>query len=178
MDIFNAIGKNLESFAEQAKDLTKRVNIGAKEASKVTKIKFQLKEQEGQLNILYRDLGEAYYMEMRNQGHRTDKSSSELLMQLDEVITDIERLENLIKYGELNEGSVKYCLQCHAELSEGDKFCRRCGTPVPQEIIEDEDIIEVMDPNECPYCHHELSEDASYCPGCGHEVDWRDISHL
>lgn len=169
MDIFDTIGKNLESFAEQAKDLTKRVNIGAKEASKVTKIKFQLKEQEGQLNLLYRDLGETYYMEMRNQAHRAEKSSSELLMQIDEVILDIERLENLIKYGELNEGDKRYCIQCNAELGEGDKFCRRCGMPV--DMADDAEIIEISNPKVCPHCQHEISEDAIYCPGCGQPIE-------
>lgn len=168
MDIFNSIGRNLESLADQAKDLTQRVNIGAKEASKVTKLKFQLKEQEGKLNLLYRDLGEVYYMEMRNQKHRADKASSEVIMQIDEVISDIERLENLIKYGELNEGTQKYCIQCHAELNEGDKFCSRCGTPV--EIMEESEVIEAVDPGTCPHCGHEITEDALYCPACGNEI--------
>ena len=50
------------------------------------------------------------------------------------------------------------CNNCGHQLIEGDKFCPRCGTPIPQE-------------KRCPQCQMILAEDDLFCRQCGTRYD-------
>ncbi len=52
---------------------------------------------------------------------------------------------------------VKTCKKCGAELSEGQGFCPKCGTPV------------VTKPT-CGKCGAELADGQEFCPKCGQKV--------
>ncbi|MCD1146761.1 zinc ribbon domain-containing protein [Peptoniphilus sp. KCTC 25270] len=171
MDLFTNIGKGIEELTKQAKDVGKRVNHGAKEASKQTKIKLQIKELEMELAQRYTELGKAYYLEMRSQSHKTETSSAEILLQLDQLHSDYEALENLLRFRELEAGDMgeKRCKNCHQLLSEEAKFCSACGTPVDEE--EEMTIIEMEETKiPCPHCGFLLPSDASYCTCCGSKI--------
>lgn len=168
MDLFSGIGRGLEDLGKKAKDVGQKVNLGAKEASKNTKIKLQLKELETRIQTSFQDLGRTYYMEMRSQSHKTELSSAELLVQLDELHREREALENLLKYREINgmEGDdEKRCTNCHELLSEGDKYCSYCG----QEVLSEREIIEANTTNkiECPNCHFKAKSGSDFCSRCG-----------
>lgn len=169
MDLFGGIGKSLENFADQAKDMTQKVNIGAKNASKNTKIKFQIKEEEAQLEEYYKELGEIYYMEMREQGHRTEKTSGEMLLLIDGAIEEIERLGNLLMYREIDyDDDLLRCSKCGQVVNEEDKFCSQCGAPIEIDdkvvVYEDKKFIE------CKHCQKRMEVGTSYCPRCGTKV--------
>ena len=51
-----------------------------------------------------------------------------------------------------------YCESCGAEVSENDRFCYKCGYPLPKLAF---------DTKACPVCNRTVRGDASYCPGCG-----------
>ena len=53
------------------------------------------------------------------------------------------------------------CLNCHATLAEGAKFCSECGTPLSLA---------------CPACGHVFGAPAKFCPECGTRVTPRDAS--
>lgn len=172
MDLFSGIGKSLEGLAKQAKDVGKKVNIGAKEASKNTRLKLKIKEMEVKIQEAYGQLGQTYYMEMRSQSHRTEMTSAELLCHLDDLQMEKDALNNLIKYRELEETDQVEgltCVNCHQELSPGDRFCSYCGHEVlekEKEIIEAKQVREV----ECPNCYFMVEEGTSFCSRCGSKI--------
>ena len=51
------------------------------------------------------------------------------------------------------------CLNCHATLAEGAKFCSECGTPLSLA---------------CPACGHICGAPANFCPECGTRVGSRE----
>lgn len=171
MDLFSGIGRGLEDLAKQAKDVGKKVNIGAKEASKNTRIKIQLKEMEMKIQEAYERLGKTYYMEMRSQSHKTESSSAETLYQLDDLHVEKEALENLLKYKEINgenkDGPLR-CFNCQEEIGEGAKFCSNCGEAVKTEVeIIEADLVEEV---ECPNCYYMAKKGSSFCPRCGSRI--------
>ena len=83
MDIFNSIGKGFEDLSNQVKDLGLKGFYNAKEASNVAKLRMQIRELEIKILDEYAHLGEVYYMEMREQSHMADTTSSELLFAID-----------------------------------------------------------------------------------------------
>src|SRR6476660_3804132 len=52
------------------------------------------------------------------------------------------------------------CLNCHATLAEGAKFCSECGTPLSLA---------------CPACGHICDAPANFCPECGTRVASREV---
>lgn len=51
-----------------------------------------------------------------------------------------------------NNGAARFCSECGAAITDGDKFCKNCGKPLS---------------NSCPNCHETVALDARFCPKCG-----------
>ena len=49
------------------------------------------------------------------------------------------------------------CAKCGAELTDGAKFCGKCGTAVPQTLT-------------CPACGKEVAIGSEFCPHCGQNL--------
>ena len=164
MDIFSGIGKSFEDLSQQVKDLGKRSIYEAKEASKATKLRIRIRELENMIAEQYRHLGEVYYMEMREQSHLTDSSSSELLLAIDELQKERAALQNQIDSKALDvEDLPMQCLRCGQGLTEGTNFCPNCGTKV-ESIPHTKEVPDFI---ECKNCHYETERGATYCPRCG-----------
>jgi membrane protease subunit (stomatin/prohibitin family) len=56
-----------------------------------------------------------------------------------------------------SEQTNSYCTACGTGLSEGARFCHKCGTAVAQAA--------------CPECGGDLPDGAAFCPGCGRQLD-------
>ena len=54
--------------------------------------------------------------------------------------------------------AVTICHSCNHEVSEGFKFCGKCGTPV------------VKENPKCNQCQKEFSSDMKFCPECGNKL--------
>lgn len=68
---------------------------------------------------------------------------------------------------ERNGGEFMLCQHCGSELSEGAKFCRRCGTK-QVEIKKEQQIREKTESFRfCRECGSELSKEAKFCRKCG-----------
>lgn len=168
MDIFNTIGRSFEDLSNQVRDLGKRSIHEAKEASRTTKVKLQIHELELKIQSEFTHLGEVYYMEMREQSHLTDTTSSELLLAIDELQKEKHALENsVITKGIDGEGFVFTCPDCDTEIAEGTNFCPHCGRKIEtvSYIHDDPDFIE------CNNCHFQADRGSTYCPRCGSPLE-------
>jgi predicted RNA-binding Zn-ribbon protein involved in translation (DUF1610 family) len=58
-----------------------------------------------------------------------------------------------------------YCTNpnCEQELSDGEQFCSRCGTPRVRPLAETQYLV-------CGSCERELEPATQFCPGCGTQV--------
>jgi hypothetical protein len=62
---------------------------------------------------------------------------------------------------------VAACSGCDAPLSEGQRFCRRCGTPVAAAAAPTPAPPRPASSTGCPTCGHALVPNARFCRGCG-----------
>lgn len=164
MDIFNSIGKGFEDLSNQVKDLSIKGLYSAKEASNVAKLRMQIRELEAKILEEYTHLGEVYYMEMREQSHLADTTSSELLFAIDELQKEKASLENRMASKELDGEVFRYeCPDCHTEINKDTNFCPHCGRKIEtiELIADDPDFVE------CKNCHFQAEAGATYCPRCG-----------
>lgn len=107
-------------------------------------------------------------MEMREQSHLTDTTSSELLLAIDELQKEKHALENsVITKGIDGEGFVFTCPDCDTEIAEGTNFCPHCGRKIEtvSYIHDDPDFIE------CNNCHFQADRGSTYCPRCGSPLE-------
>src|SRR5438067_2067969 len=76
-----------------------------------------------------------------------------------ERTSDGTRLESaispVIRWSSLKFRSGMECLNCKADIPDGNQFCEECGTPVP--IL-------------CSYCSAPVRSGAKFCGKCGNKV--------
>jgi len=62
----------------------------------------------------------------------------------------------------------RVCQQCGADLTAGQQFCSRCGTPVSLDTAEEvPEPIRVAHPQVCQQCGAEVTAEQRYCGQCG-----------
>ena len=88
------------------------------------KVRIRIVELEAEVNTKLRDLGKLLYATHTG----TPTESEELLAKLQEIDRLNEELE-VLKGGIAKEvpAPAPTCPTCHAEVREGDEFCRECG---------------------------------------------------
>lgn len=111
---FSAAGKEGLSKAREVKD-----------AAKYT---VSIKEREGTILKLYRELGKAYY-----QIHKNDPEP-----EFDEILAIKAAFEEI---GELKSNmdelrGIKRCPNCGSPISPNAKFCQHCGGKCEEEVVE------------------------------------------
>ncbi len=57
---------------------------------------------------------------------------------------------------------MKHCIECGSILKEEYKYCRDCGSRIPNEIPEKI--------NHCPDCGNKIQEDHRFCENCGFKI--------
>ena len=64
------------------------------------------------------------------------------------------------------------CNNCGAIISKEDKFCKKCGSPVQvQKIEEEEQLEEKAEINSCPTCGSPIEKDHLFCRECGTKLE-------
>ena len=62
-----------------------------------------------------------------------------------------------------------FCTNCGAEITEGDKFCMKCGTANNRMGNERKSVYD-GEIHKCPNCGETLTAFAPVCPACGYEI--------
>lgn len=111
----------------------------------------ELDEQLGEITRSdYLNLTERYKMQAVGILKRIDADQRDALLALDEEV------EEAIALARRTPRAPKQiqCVSCSAKMSDDDRFCRKCGTPVQVE-------------HACRVCATPLSVDDRFCPKCG-----------
>lgn len=109
----------------------------AKEIKDTAKLTLDIKEREGAIQRMYRELGKAYY-----QNHKEDPTP-----EYDQIFAIKAAFEEI---GELKANideirGIKRCVSCGAVVTQDAKFCASCGAKVEEEIVECEVVDDVAD---------------------------------
>lgn len=109
-------------------------------------------------------LGESVYLKMR-KGEIQDEALSSLVSDIAEY--DIKMFQAQVAVEQLSEQpSAGYaCPSCNGLISEHDKFCGSCGTPVEKVTVKAE-----VEKTPCPTCEVEIPVTANFCNCCGTKV--------
>lgn len=131
MALFNKISNTISAAGKDG--LNK-----AKEFKDTAKITVDIKEREGAIQRMYRELGKAYYHD-----HKDDKAPA-----YDQVFAIKAAFEEI---GELKANKdeirgIKRCSCCGNIVSQEAKFCANCGAKCEEEVVEcevvDDDVEE------------------------------------
>lgn len=106
-DAFVMAGKELES---TAKDITAKA-----------KLKYEIKQCEGYLDELYKEIGKEYYH--KNKDEQTDNESFNEITKLTKEISELKTQYMKIK-GESE------CPHCGAHIAKDSSYCNNCGKPL------------------------------------------------
>ncbi|MCD8230484.1 MAG: zinc ribbon domain-containing protein [Clostridiales bacterium] len=133
MDFFNRIGNTISAAGKDG--------IGkAKEWRDTAKITVDIKEREGAIQKMYRELGKAYYHDHKND---SDSEYSDRLVAIKAAFEEIGEL----KASKDDIRGIKRCPNCGQPVDPNAKFCGNCGTNCEEEtvdcdVVEDEDVVE------------------------------------
>ena len=97
----------------------------AKELKDTAKISMDIKEREGAIQRIYRELGKAYY-----QDHKDDENPA--YDQIHAITAAFQEIEELKANKDAIRG-VKRCEACGSIVSQEAKFCANCGAKCEEE---------------------------------------------
>ena len=114
-------------FLEKVKNTV--VSVSKKAADKstdlveITKIKFALSEKEGEVDKLYKEIGEAIYNAFKNEAE-----PDEIISKNCEAITE-KKNEIMMLRDQLRERkNIRVCASCGCEVPNDSAYCNKCGT--------------------------------------------------
>lgn len=132
-------GSLTDTFAKAAKDLTGR----AETIYETQKLKNKISGEERQIEKAMADLGRIVYRRYQ-EGIPVEEAEDAICVQIDERYQQIERLKKEAE--DLKEQ--RTCPNCGNIVGKNDAFCSKCGAscPVPEE--EDDNIVDMEEPEE------------------------------
>lgn len=111
----------------------------------------ELDEQLGEITRAdYLNLTDRYKKEAVGILKRIDADQRDALLELDQEIEDAIAVARKTP----KAPTQVFCASCSTRMSEDDRFCRKCGTPVQTERA-------------CRVCATQLAAGDQFCPRCG-----------
>lgn len=127
-----------EFFDKASEKVTKAANYVAQKTKKLasdTKLSFDIKKEEADLDYCFERLGRAFYAQAKN-GVSRDEKIAKLMAEADERS---ERIKNL-KAELAKSKNKKICSHCSSVISGSAPYCSNCGSKiVADEKCEKED---------------------------------------
>lgn len=141
----------------------KQVSDNAKSLADKNRIRKDIAAIENELRNRYRDIGEKFFSENR-------ENPSADYAEMFAAITDLQaNLASKQHEIEMLEGSV-ICTECGGTIVLGSRFCPHCGAaapaPAPAAAPADSTSVQPV----CPFCGEALAADAMFCAACGNKL--------
>lgn len=138
----------------------KQVSDNAKTLADKNRIRKDIAAMENELRNRYRDIGEKFYQENREN---PDPEYVDMFVAISELQASLAAKQHEI---EKLEGAI-ICPQCGGSIIIGSRFCPTCGAmaPTPAPAAQPAPVQSV-----CPFCGETLSPDAVFCAGCGNKL--------
>ncbi len=131
MDFFSKLGNTISAAGKDG--------LGkAKELKDTAKISVDIKEREGAIQKMYRELGKAYYHEHKNDTECEYADRLEAIKATFEEIGELKAMKDEIR-------GIKRCPSCGQPVAAKAKFCENCGAKCEEEAVE----CEVVEDEEC-----------------------------
>lgn len=115
MDFFQKLKKTVVSVTKKAADKST-------DLVEVTKIKFALSEKEGEVENIYKEMGEAVYKSY-NTGENPEEEISTGCQRISEIKEEISELRDRLR----EYKNIKLCKSCGKEIPGDSDFCNKCG---------------------------------------------------
>lgn len=156
MDFLNKIGGSISNVS---KEVTKKT----KDLGGVVSLTSQIKDNQNNIDKLYKELGEKYYKEYNEEAAQRFAEEVKQVVVLQEKMEEDRRQLRALK-------GLKLCKSCGAEVENAALHCPMCGAelevPVTKTVEET--------PSEqkfCVSCGEPLGTDAKFCGKCGAKTD-------
>lgn len=142
MSLFDDLSKKI---SHTGQSLVNKAN----EIADVTKLNYQIGEEEKSLAALYQQLGQAYY-------GQAEKAQLESCCQaIKEKLAYIASL----RAQEATARNLRLCPNCSAVCELSQPYCGVCGTALPR--------VAAPGTKFCPGCGQQIAADCIFCPSCG-----------
>lgn len=151
-------------FLDNVKSMAQNTMEKGKEMAEITKWNVAITNFEDEIKKSKWKIGDIIY-EKGQPLEDLDIEIQELIIRIDKCRESIE--ETREKINRLKNLSI--CAECGAEVKRGEKFCGKCGKPMPK--LEDLVSAVQMEMRKCPSCGMELTENVSFCTNCGNMAD-------
>ena len=132
---------------------------GAKDIAGSARLNSQIADEQKQIAILYKEIGEQYYQEFGEAADSPFKEHCEKIAAAFERIASLQQEIQQIK-------GVKSCAKCSTENPITAAFCVSCGS-----ALEDATQGSAETGKSCANCGEELEAGVAFCPGCGQKVE-------
>ena len=151
-----------DQFTASVSKTAKQVSGSAKVLADKNRIRRDLAAMENELRNRFRDIGEKFYQETREN---PDPAYQELFDAISELQNNL-----VMKQHELEslDGMVT-CTECGRAMAKDAKFCPNCGATAPvyePPVMHPENAASV-----CPVCGASLAPDAMFCASCGNKIE-------
>ena len=147
-------------FLNNVKSMTQNTMEKGKAMAEITKFNVAITNFEDEIKKSKQKIGDIIY-EKGQASTEPDSEIQELIIKIGKCRESIEEIKEKINQVK----NISICVEWGAEVKRGEKFCGKCGNPMPKlEDILASDQVEIR---QCSDCGLELAENASFCTGCG-----------
>ncbi len=121
-DFVENLKKTAEKAIDSAESATKKAIKKTTESVNVVKLKISIKDIEGNIENIYKELGKMLYNEYK-EGAEFDGEYREMCQRIEEHLEEVAILKT--KIAEINNKQV--CPKCGNYTAEDAKYCSTCG---------------------------------------------------
>ena len=154
MDFLDRISASVSKAAKQVSDTTRA-------AADKNRIRKELAAMENELRNRFRDIGEKYFNDTRDNPAPEYRELFDELMRLQANLAakqhELEAIEGMVT-----------CPECGRSIARESRFCPNCGAPAP--VIAPPAEPERSAEGLCPVCGAQLADDAVFCAACGNKI--------
>lgn len=126
MDFLNKIGNMASETYKYTADKTNKL---AKEA----KTRMKMNEYKSEIEDIYEEIGELVYQKhVREEDFNIKEDLQEYCKKIDFLSEKVKECRMEL----LNLKDKRQCDSCYAEIEKEAKFCPKCGTEQPEEVVE------------------------------------------